>query len=64
MANDAPVEHTYEAKELMRLPVPGPDGSIKMQVRVSYDARSSETRWLTLTFDQFAKIQNVLDNLL
>ena len=60
------MDHTYEAKELMRLPVYyGPDGSIKMQVRVNDGgSRSDETRWLTLTFDQFAKIQNVLDNLL
>ena len=58
------MDHTPEAEELMRLPVPGPDGSIRMQVQVNYYGRTSETRWLTLTFDQFAKIQNVLDNLL
>ena len=58
------MEHTYEAKELMRLPVPGSDGSIKMQVRVNDGgSRSDETRWLTITFEQFAQIQNVLDNL-
>ena len=57
------MEHTYEAKELMRLPVPGSDGHIRMQVQVSDGGRSDQTRWLTITFEQFAQIQNVLDNL-
>lgn len=57
---------TYEARELARLPVPNCDGSIKIQVRVNPDGGPHlvETRWITLTFEQFARIQNVLDNLL
>jgi hypothetical protein len=57
------MEHTYEAKELMRLFVPGSDGSIKLKVRVEDGGQSAECRWLTITFEQFAQIQNVLDNL-
>lgn len=59
------MENTYEARELMRLPVPGSEGHISMQVRTHEGSvRTGETRWFTITFDQFAKIQNVLDNLL
>ncbi len=59
------MDHTPEAEALMRLPVPGSDGTILLQVRVDDPStRTHKTRWLTLTFDQFAKIQNVLDNLL
>ena len=59
------MDHTPEAEALMRLPVPNRDGWIRMKVRVSPDGvgLADDTRWLTLTFDQFAKIQNVLDNL-
>ena len=57
------MEHTYEAKELMRLFVPSSDGSIKLKVRVEDGGQSAECRWLTITFEQFAQIQNVLDNL-
>ena len=57
------MENTYEARELMRLPVPGSEGFISMQVRTNEGSvRTGETRWFTITFDQFAKIQNVLDN--
>jgi hypothetical protein len=64
-SNDEPVEHTYEARELMRLPVPNSDGMIRMQVTVNPNGgpNTVETRWLTITFEQFAQIQNVLDNL-
>jgi hypothetical protein len=55
---------TYEARELARLTVPGSDGFIAMQVRTVDGAkrvRTSETRWFTITFEQFAQIQNILD---
>lgn len=56
---------TYEARELMRLPVPGSEGSISMQVKTHEGrALTGETRWFTITFEQFARIQNVLNNLL
>jgi hypothetical protein len=54
---------TYEARELMRLPVPGSEGHIAMQVRTHEGAvKTGETRWFTITFEQFAQIQNVLNN--
>lgn len=53
---------TYEAKELARLPVPGSEGYISMQVKTHEGkVQTGETRWITLTFTQFAQIQNVLD---
>jgi hypothetical protein len=57
---------TYEARELARLPVPNCDGDIRLQVKVHPNGgpHEVETRWLTITFEQFAQIQNVLDNLL
>ena len=55
---------TQEARALAALPVPNNEGGIRMQVKVHPDGshREVETRWLTITFEQFAKIQNVLDN--
>lgn len=55
---------TYEGRELMRLPVPGSEGYISMQVRTHEGSvRTGETRWFTITFEQFAQIQNVLNEL-
>ena len=51
------------ARELARLPVPNIDGKIRMKINVMPNAgpREVETRWIELSFTEFAKIQNVLD---
>lgn len=62
------MEHTPEAEALMRLYVPGPDGAIRLKVRttgwVDGVGNWTECDWVTISFEQFARIQNVLDNLL
>lgn len=58
------MKHTPEAEALMGLHVPGPDGAIRLKVRTTSVGNWTECDWVTITFDQFAKIQNVLDNLL
>jgi hypothetical protein len=54
---------TSNARELARLPVPNIDGMIRMKINVMPNAgpHEVETRWIELSFTEFAKIQNVLD---
>ena len=54
------------ARELARLPVPNIDGMIRMKINVLPNAGPNEveTRWIELSFTEFAKIQNVLDGTL
>ena len=57
---------TSNARELARLPVPNIDGMIRMKINVMPNAgpHEVETRWIELSFTEFAKIQNVLDGTL
>lgn len=51
-------------RELAKLPVPGSDGDIRLKVMTRNNLSAwgqSETGWITITFDQFAQIMNILN---
>jgi len=49
-------------RELAKLPVPGKFGDIRMRVATrNEDGTGTATGWITVTFDQFAQIMNILN---
>ena len=49
-------------RELAKLPVPGSGGDIRMRVATrNEDGTGTATGWITVTFEQFARIMNIIN---
>jgi hypothetical protein len=49
-------------RELANLPVPGSGGDIRMRVATrNEDGTGAATGWITVTFEQFARIMNIVN---